>query len=198
MSSIRSKIIETAVAEATPLPYGKVSDYVRDSEGRRAGWTSLKNYFDDAVEGWSERHWQARGDILVGSETKNITYLQGVQIPSYRVPQPSKPSGVSWCGIFAAWVLRKAGLDDVRWVVGQGIVGKQVKQVAGNQDFSAGDVVVIQGAEVHHAIVAGENLAIYDGDGSIETINGNSDAQSIIIHSRYYPKQVWYYYKIID
>ena len=65
------------------------------------------------------------------------------------------PSGVSWCGIFAAWVLRKSGLDDVRWVVGSGIVGKQVKQVAGNEGFSVGDVIVIKGAEVHHAIVSG-------------------------------------------
>lgn len=198
MSSIRSKIIETAVAEATPKPYGKVSDYVRDASGRRAGWERLKNYFDDGVQGWTEKHWQARGQILVGGSWVNITYLQGVQTPTYRVPQPSKPSGVSWCGIFAAWVLRKSGMDDVRWVVGAGIVGKQIKQVAGNEGYSVGDVIVIKGAEVHHAIVSGENLTIYDGDGSIETINGNSDAQSIKIHSYYYPKQVWYYYKILD
>ncbi len=36
MSSIRSKIIKTDVAEATPVPYGKVSDHVRDSVSKRA------------------------------------------------------------------------------------------------------------------------------------------------------------------
>ena len=197
MSEIRSKIIDTAVAEATPLPYGKVSDYVRDGAGRRAGWERLKNYFDDGVQGWSEQHWQARGKILVGGGWVDISYLQGVQTPTYRVPQASKPSGVSWCGIFAAWVLRKSGLEDVRWVVGSGIKGNRVKQVAGNEGFSAGDVIVIKGGEVHHAIVSGIP-DIYEGDGSLETINGNSDAQSIKIHSYYNPKQVWYYYKILD
>ena len=197
MSEIRSKIIETARAEATPLPYGKVSDNVRDASGRRAGWERLKNYFDDGVQGWTERHWLGRGDILTSYGWKNITYLQGIQTPGYRVPQASKPSGVSWCGIFAAWVIRKSGLDDVRWVTGVGISGKQVAKTAGNEGFAVGDVVVFKGSEVHHAIVSAMP-DIYEGDGSIETINGNSDGQSIIIHSRYFPEQVWYYYKILD
>lgn len=197
MSSVRDQIIRVGVEEASPRPYGKVSDMVRDGSGRRAGWEVLKSYFDEAVEGWTPQHWQGRGDILVGTEWKNISNLEGVQVPTYRVPQPSKPSGVSWCGIFASWVLRKAGLDDVKWVVGAGIVSKKVKQVAGNEGFSVGDVIVIQGGEVHHAIVAGMP-DIYEGDGSLETINGNSGSQSIEIHSRYFPKNVWYYYKVLD
>ncbi len=197
MSAIGSKIIETAVAEATPMPYGKVSDYVRDGQGRRAGWERLKNYFDESVQGWTQQSWQGRGKILVNGDWVEISYLQGVQTPTYRVPQPSKPTGVSWCGIFAAWVLRKSGLDDVRWVVGSGIVGKKVKIVAGGEGFSVGDVIVIKGGEIHHAIVSGMP-DIYEGGGSLETINGNSGAQSIEIHSRYNPKQIWYYYKILD
>lgn len=197
MSAIRSKVIETAVAEATPLPYGKVSDFVRDGQGRRAGWERLKNYFDDGVRGWTEQHWKGRGKILTGNGWVEITYLQGVQVPTYRVPQPNKDSGVSWCGIFAAWVIRKSGLDDTRWVVGAGIVGKQVRRVEGNEGFSVGDVITIKGIENHHAIVSGMP-DIYEGDGTLETINGNSDFQSIKIHSYYRPEQVGGYYKILD
>lgn len=197
MSLIRDKIIEVGVAEATPPPYGKVSDHRTDGKGKRAGWESLKNYFDDAVQGWTPQSWEVRGKILVGSEWKEITNLQGVQIPNYRVPQLSKPSGVSWCGIFATWVIRKAGLEDTKWVVGKGIVGSKVKTVMGNTGFSVGDVVVLSGGEVHHAIVA-EMPDDYLGDNSLKTINGNSGAQSIEIHRKFSTKQVAYYYKILD
>lgn len=197
MSSIREKIIEAAIEEATPLPYGKVSDLVRDGEGRRAGWRNLKAYFDEAVLGWFEQKWQMKGEITLPSGTKKtITYLEGVQIPTYRVPQKSKPSGASWCGIFATWVLRRAGLH-VFWDPFNGISG-QVKYTTGNEGFAPGDVVVFHGDEKHHAIVVNENLRIYDGDDSLDTINGNSGAQSIERHSRFDRKKVAYYYKILD
>ena len=203
MSAVREKIIEAGVQEATPLPYGKVSDIVRDADGNRAGWRVLKSYFDEAVFGWSERNWQGRGEILVGGSRKNITYLQGVQTPTYRVPQPSKPSGVSWCGIFATWVLRKAGVHAF-WQVGVGITGPKVVQVAGNEGYQRGDVLVMNNKlqdgsfGVHHAIFMDEDLKIYGGGGSLRTINGNSDYQSIIIHSKYTRKDVGYYFKILD
>ncbi len=195
MSSIRSRIVEVAIQEAAP-PYGKVSDLVRDADGNRAGWRVLKSYFDEAVSGWSEPKWKDGGKILVGGQWKQITNLEGVQVPGYRVPQPSKPSGVSWCGIFATWVLRAAG-HHAWWVVGRGIVGN-VALTPGNEGFGPGDVVVIKGGEVHHAVVIGENHKIYGGDGTIDTVNGNSDNQSIIRHSRYTRNQVWYYYKVLD
>jgi hypothetical protein len=66
-----------------------------------------------------------------------------------------------------------------------------------NSGFTVGDVIVISGTEVHHAIVA-EMPDYYLGDNSMKTINGNSGAQSIEIHRRYSPKQVGYYYQIID
>ena len=196
MSSIRSKIMEIAIQEAAP-PYGKVSDLVRDAEGNRAGWRILKSYFDDAVQGWTESKWADGGQILYNGHWRKIKNIEGVQVPGYRVPQPSKPSGVSWCGIFATWVLRRAGLE-AKWVVGAGIVGDKVKLTSGSEGFMPGDVIVINGAEVHHAVVISENHKIYDGDGSIDTVNGNADQQSILRHSRYTRGQVWYYYKILD
>ncbi len=194
---IRKKIIEIAMTEATPLPYGKVTDLKTDGTGKRAGWEVLKSYFDDAVQGWGPDRWKARGKILVGGVWKEISSLDGVQIPTYRVPQPSKPSGVSWCGIFATWVFKKAGLSDAAWIVGRGIVSSRVKLVMSPNGFSEGDVVVLRGDEVHHAIVS-EMPSYYCGDDSLQTINGNSGAQSIEVHRKFKAKNVAYYYKVMD
>ena len=197
MSEIRKRIIEVATAEATPLPYGKVSDLVTDDQGRRAGWESLKSYFEEGVQDWGPHKWAGRGEILNGGVWKEISYLEGVQVPTYRVPQPNKPSGVSWCGIFASWVWKKAGLTDVQWVVGKGITGSRVQCVMQPQGFTVGDVVVFKGDEVHHAIVT-EMPAYYCGDDTLQTINGNSGAQSIEINRRYRAANVAYYYKVLD
>lgn len=197
MNSIREKIIEVGMGEAKPAPYGKVSDMVTDASGNRAGWQTLKQYFDEAVQGWGPDRWAARGTILTPYGWKEVTSLQGVQVPTYRVPQPSKPSGVSWCGIFATWVLKKAGLTDAAWVVRKGIVGSRVKLVTIPTGFDVGDVVVFRGAEVHHAIVS-EMPAYYCGDDSIQTINGNSGPQAIEVHRKYRAKDIAYYYKVID
>lgn len=185
------------MAEATPQPYGKVSDLKTDASGNRAGWASLKSYFDEAVQGWNEQKWSMRGKIMVAGGWRDVTYLQGVQVPTYRVPQPNKPSGVSWCGIFATWVLKKAGIADAMWVVNKGIVSGKVKIVYGADGFDVGDVVVFKGAEVHHAIVS-EMPSYYCGDDSIQTINGNSGAQSIEVHRKYLAKNVAYYFKVIE
>jgi hypothetical protein len=197
MLTIRDKIIQIATAEATPQPYGKVSDLKTDLQGRRTGWESLKSYFDDTVQGWTQQKWEGRGEILVGGSWRKITYLDGVQIPNYRVPQPNKPSGVSWCGIFATWVLKKAGLTDAQWVVNKGIVSSKVRLVIQTTGFTVGDVVVFRGAEVHHSIVS-EMPAYYCGDDTLQTINGNSGAQSIEMHRKYRAQNVAYYYKVID
>lgn len=89
ISAIRHRIIEIAAGEATPPP-GKVSELVRERDpenGRtvRAGWRRLKQFFDEAVEGWTENHWEIKG------------YLDGVQLPGQRVrsPVPAASAGVA-------------------------------------------------------------------------------------------------------
>lgn len=196
MSLIGNKIVEIAKREALPLPYGKVSDFPTDAEGNRAGWRVLKEYFEQACN-WNEMHWKQYGKIRVGGEGdwKQISFLDGIKKPKMRVPQgESKPSGVSWCGIFATWVLIQAGLN-VRWIVGQGIVGSKVKRIGGNKGVTEGDIVVMQGEEVHHCIVSKlPTQANY-----METVNGNSSFdQRIETHSRFLSEKVWYYYKILD
>jgi hypothetical protein len=203
MSNRREQFIQVARSEAHPAPHGQVSDLVVDANGHRAGWKRLQQYFDEAVAGWSSTKWNEFGEIQLPSGKRRIRFLQGVQVPGFRVPQGvSKPSGVSWCGIFATWCLRQAGYE-VQWHSGIGPRGANVTFVNQTTGFRVGDIIVIRGGEVHHAIVA-ELPSIYDEtptgarDTSIVTVNGNSLNQSIRIHSEYTLKDVAYYYSVPD
>ncbi len=197
MTSIRQKIVEIAKREAMPAPLGKVSDSKTDADGNREGWRILKDYFEKACK-WNDTHWvQGSGKIRLDgeSEWRTIKFIDGIKKPKYRVPQgQSKPTGISWCGIFATWCLIQAGLN-VQWINGHGIVGSKVKRVGGNKDFREGDIVVMQGKEVHHAIVS----ELYEEANYMQTVNGNSSSdQRIETHSHFTPDRVWYYYKILD
>ena len=125
----------------------------------RKGWKNLKEFFDVAVQGWTEQHWKVNG------------YLDGVKVPGRRIPQPNKPSGMSWCGIYATWVWIKAG-KTTKWVPGVGPTN--AVKVAGNKDIQVGDICVQYGGEVHHFIPVAIN-----GD-DITGVNGNSNYQSIL------------------
>ena len=161
LTQLRRKIIGIAKQQATPRP-GKVSDMVTmidagSGKTFRKGWRHLKDYFDVAVVGWGPRHW------------KDPNVLAGVQIPGKRVPQ-SKGKGMQWCGIFATWVLIKAGMN-ARWTIGKGI---NLPRVYGKKDAKPGDVCVTGPPRYHHFIVIG-------GGDVMTTVNGNSDNQSILI-----------------
>lgn len=172
---LRSRIVEIATAEATPAP-GKVSDLVTMVEPGtqkivRAGWRQLQRYFDEGVDGWTPNHW------------KDPQTLAGVQIPGKRVPQQGT-TGVSWCGIFATWVLQQAGLP-VKWRVGVGVTTLEKRS---DKLIQVGDVAVMQGDKVHHCIPVAINGT------TMTTVNGNSDNQSILI-KQHSLSNLWYYYR---
>ncbi len=174
LSALRKRIIEVAKQQATPPP-GKVSDLVTATDpatGKnvRAGWKQLQEFFDVAVTGWNANYW------------KDHQILAGVQVPGKRIPQPGT-SGISWCGIFATWVLIKAGMN-VKWTLGKGIN----LPLKSGQGFRPGDVCVKKGDRVHHFI------PITDTD-PMQTVNGNSDNQSILIKPTH-KSQVAYYYQV--
>ncbi len=176
-SALRKKIIEIANDMATPPP-GKVSDLVTMKEAEtgltvRAGWKYLKDFFDTAVSGWQPTYWN------------NPEYLKGVKIPGRRIPQPGR-SGISWCGIFATWVLIKAGMP-VKWVLGAGI-SPLPKKADGK--FRPGDVLVMKGEEVHHCV------ATADQGATVLTVNGNSDYQGIL--EKPVSKSSVAYYYLVD
>lgn len=162
--------------------YGIVSDWDTTEEtlswgGKRTvrrGWKNYQEFFDVAVAGWTSNHWLVPG------------YLDGVKIPGKRVPKaPGSDVGVSWCGIFATWCWIKAG-KNTKWVAGLGPTN--VTKIAGNQGIQPGDMCVQYGTEVHHFLAVGVNGQ------NVDSINGNSMAQSII--AKPHPlSTVNYYYR---
>jgi len=170
LSPLRRKILELAFSQATPEP--AVTDLKTTQDGGqvvRAGWKQLKRYFDEGVDGWTEQKWKDKA-----------TY-DGVRIPGRRIPQPPT-TGVSWCGIFATWVVRTAGVD-TKWRMGMGPSGLKLRY---SRDCQPGDIAVMA-KNVHHFIVAGPI-----GD-EIITVNGNSDYQSIQVKPRPLSSVVYFY-----
>src|SRR4051794_28331310 len=192
LGEYRSEIIRIAKEESDlgPWRYGKVTDYISDPEEPtfRRGWRRLKEYFDMAVIGWG---WQwndstPRSYVKNGEEKGPISYLEGVQKKDMRVPQDTAGNGINWCGIFGAGVVGRAFRSSAaaRWA-SPGIIGGGVGLVNGNRGIQPGDVVVFGAPLVHHCIVYGMDEAA----GKLLTINGNSDAQSIL-HKEMWVKDV--------
>jgi len=78
-------------------------DLGKDEDGNRKNWEMLKKYL---VDGGDITDWNKADDSAV----KKIG---------------SRVRDVHWCGLFAVWVLRKAGVK-VSWAWGRGIQGLQL------------------------------------------------------------------------
>jgi hypothetical protein len=205
ISELRQRIIDIALAESEQgsPPFGKVTDHLSDVTNRnsRFGWQRLKEYFDAAVLGWGPPQWADRTTrpFTINRGTPNeqtfqLTNLQGIQLKGMRVPQDSSSGlGIQWCGIFATWVLFRAfaGGVGIQWKLGAGPVGPFITKVNGFQGVQVGDICVRQGALVHHFIP----YAIDTQKGMLQTVNGNSDWQSIL-KKPLIIKEVAYYYKV--
>lgn len=99
----------------------------------------------------------ARSQIGQGKGDEWKKYMQGVV---------THPPGqrVSWCGIFATWVLHQAGLTSEKWIYGKGI-SRLLKQT---NNPKPGDILYIDQPYQHHGIV--ERI---DGN-TVYSIDGNS------------------------
>src|SRR4051812_15078628 len=84
-------------------------------------------------------------------------------LPSYR---PGAQKGLAWCGAFALWCLRQAGVCTRMWRLGLGFlsVAPALKQTL---DPQTGDVAYFDRPYQHHAIVdrvEGDTLYTVDGN----------------------------------
>lgn len=75
---------------------------------------------------------------------------------------------VSWCGVFALWCLRQAGLTDATWSSSPSRPGFAPEILKATHDPEPGDVAVFSHLW-HHAIVAE-----LPGDGTVRTVDGNT------------------------
>ena len=171
-------ILKFAGDECEPPGFGKVNDFQvataedfsrdyprKPGDDVRRGWMHLKEIFEVAG-GFSERTW------------KNEGYLDGVRLKNHRVPQP-QTSGIQWCGIFATYCWIHGQVPGVRWAF-PGVAGPNVKKVWGFNGLGLGDIAVIAADNLnHHFIFAGFRDENRGPSAIINTINGNSDGQSI-------------------
>ncbi|MBI3071307.1 MAG: hypothetical protein HYY84_04185 [Deltaproteobacteria bacterium] len=159
----RQKILDTAIAEI-----GAVKD-TAGVDGFKIGWARLAEFYKVAFE----------HKKLPASD------LASIQKVGERVK-----GAASWCGIFATWATKAAGVTGVKWGVtqsGWGPVGFG-KSRTDFANLQPGDIVVFKGNAVHHALV--ESLTA----DSISTIDGNVDKQEIKRKTRK-RSSLWYYYR---
>ena len=102
----------------------------------------------------------------------------GVQQPSkyWSEVLPAAPgfSG-AWCGGFALWALKQAGLaQDIQWEVGRGFCYR----LSQTNDPKPGDIVYIDQPYQHHAILLG-----ISGD-TVRTVDGNQKGETVAIRER--------------
>lgn len=206
-SDLRKKIVDIALAESEQgsPPYGAVTDHLPDvtNANFRRGWQRLKEYFEVGILGWGPGNWAdptkrpyTTNPNTPKAATFQLTNLEGVKMKGMRVPQDGKSGlGIQWCGIFATfvWYRAIAGGVVVQWKLGVGPVGPAVQRVNGNKGIQVGDICVKQGGLVHHFIPYEVDTA----KGRLQTVNGNSDWQSIL-KKPLAISEVAYYYTLVD
>jgi hypothetical protein len=76
------------------------------------------------------------------------------------------PNAKAWCGVFALWCLRRAGLTTAQWEDRKGFLGELGLRVTALPE--PGDVAVFGAPLWHYAIVE------HCKDGKVHTIDGNT------------------------
>jgi|WetSurMetagenome_2_1015567.scaffolds.fasta_scaffold297082_2 hypothetical protein len=98
-------------------------------------------------------------------ETDSMRYWRE---PGMLLTEPSESyRQLAWCGVFALWCLRKAGLTDLPWTLGKGFVWPARLPVIDLGASQPGDIWYYDHPYQHHAICEGF------GPGGWSTIAGN-------------------------
>lgn len=111
----------------------------------------------------------ARGELGAGGAAK-------VQDPDkyWRVVCPALVgSTAAWCGGFALWCLREAGVCDWPWIVGKGFASR-LRTVSLPE---RGDIAYFANLQ-HHAIV------VDVGGGLVTTVDGNQTNETVALRTR--------------
>jgi hypothetical protein len=93
-----------------------------------------------------------------------IKYWRAVT-PDEATAQSSVAGKLAWCGVFALWALKSAGLTNANWVFGLGFISPL--GLKPTRDPQPGDIGYIDQPYQHHAIVesvSGDTIASIDGN----------------------------------
>lgn len=124
---------------------------------------------------------------------------------THKPPLLNNKYSMSWCGIFATWVYRKAYDPHAHWVLGDygGPRAIRLKKVKGNVGVSAGDIAVIRnyiGAEKkinYHFFIVVDCSSSQLGD-KIWSIEGNTSNQLIKQRKKHRLADIVCYYTYDD
>lgn len=156
--SLRMRIVEIAKSQVGLVNSRVIGEPDETGQKTRQGWPHLIQYFSLAAPNtWSN------------------------EIVKYK-----RPGLPSWCGIFALWTLKSAGINVGNWRQGVGI--SAVSGIKTTLNPKVGDIAYIEKNQ-HHAIVwkvEGNNII---------TIDGNSGRQGgeITINARQRSKFAGFY-----
>ncbi|MDO7847523.1 peptidoglycan-binding domain-containing protein [Hymenobacter sp. M29] len=135
---------------------------VRGADGLRKGWQKLKVMFETAAPVYFQPGW----------EENNLKRSTAV----------SNTAGIPhWCGIFALWAHRAAGLNVGTWIISKGIGSNPAFRSIPAAQVKKGDVgyynldPATKQPFRHHFLVR----EVYP-DGTMDTIEGNSGATSTV------------------
>ncbi|MSP60292.1 MAG: hypothetical protein EXR72_08115 [Myxococcales bacterium] len=151
----------------------KISDRA-GPDGNREGWELLADIWETAYH----------------KPPKDLGFLPGIKAPG-KPPQ-------SWCGIFCAAMIRKAGVDASQWVIGKGPTGLASGAIA-DQNFEPGDILILKDKDPAHPLIHHCLLETKSGS-SLGTIDGNSwdpasgKSSTVTTHKRS-ASDIAYYYK---
>ena len=126
-----------------------------DADGTRVGWEKLEQIFELAAPAYLE---------LPGFREQ--TLKRNASVGQGGIPH--------WCGIFALWALKSAGVDVGEWKIGSGISSVRNVRPVSASAIKLGDIAYIDQPFQHHAIVTNAS------GGSVETIDGNTSPDSTI------------------
>lgn len=160
---------------------GLVNTKITDSEGNRVGWQHLLEFFRTAFG----------GDVIHPSVIQKITMIEK---PGGGGREDALPH---WCGIFAWWALKSAGVPLPDWKIGMSILEFVQPRPPGSLP-QKGDIAY-RTKNDHFALVAGvESSAEAAGkavkDVRVSTVNGNtagSDNLGGQVQERWGPISEW-------
>lgn len=130
----------------------------------------------EATIAWARAHGHLKPLVIAEGVRGQVVAIAkgelGLQPPHkyYATAAPmymgTKPNEKSWCGVFALWCLREAGLTTAVWKDGVGFVGPLGMPIVSLPQ--PGDIAYYSRNQ-HYAIVVAVN-----GDGTLTTVDGNS------------------------
>ncbi|MBL8176041.1 MAG: hypothetical protein JNK48_15290 [Bryobacterales bacterium] len=150
----------------------------------RKGGEFLKKLYDDILLipiDWSDQK-PYKFHSKFTFKTHEITMLEGVFKRHMRVPlRNAANGGVHWCGMFACWIWKQAGID-IKWQVSREplVSGKPLKPRTDKENMRHGDIAMIP-EESHHYLIVSDPPSTKPMT-ALHTVDGNDMWQQILEH----------------